>query len=185
MEAFDRELLDALQRAHVSRTLTLAMIALTILGSGWSMAALVPLAVASSSRRFALRAAGVLLVAAGIVFALKRAIGRVRPCNAIAGIDALWERPTDPSFPSGHTTGSFAFAALVAALVLSHRRDARAVTTAAVLVLLAIGVGISRVYLGVHYPSDVIGSAVLGTVVGVAGARLGSSRGLACPSSTT
>jgi hypothetical protein len=52
-------------------------------------------------RRFALRAAGVLLVAAGIVFALKRAIGRVRPCNAIAGIDALWERPTDPCWRSG------------------------------------------------------------------------------------
>jgi undecaprenyl-diphosphatase len=71
--------------------------------------------------------------------------------------------PADTSFPSGHTAGSFA-----AALALStfYPKDS------ALLFLLASGVGLSRVYLGHHFPSDVGVGAVLGLGVGALASRL-------------
>ncbi|MGH7903390.1 MAG: phosphatase PAP2 family protein [Candidatus Dormibacteraceae bacterium] len=73
---------------------------------------------------------------------------------------------TDPSFPSGHASGSFAAAASLAAF---YPRQAPA------LLATAAAVGLSRVYLGHHFPSDVIAGAALGTGVGLLGARLGDS----------
>ena len=65
--------------------------------------------------------------------------------------------PRSRSFPSGHTASAFAFATAVGADLpaLSFPLDA-----------LAAAVGYSRVHLGVHYPSDVIVGAVLGSAVG-------------------
>jgi undecaprenyl-diphosphatase len=62
------------------------------------------------------------------------------------------------SFPSGHTTAAFAFAA-----VLARERPRHAV---AAFVFAAL-VGLSRIYIGVHYPSDVLAGAILGTAVGL------------------
>jgi undecaprenyl-diphosphatase len=65
--------------------------------------------------------------------------------------------PHDPSFPSGHTTVAFA-----CATVLSYF----APKLAPVLFLLALAIGFSRIYVGVHYPLDVLGGAALGVLVG-------------------
>jgi undecaprenyl-diphosphatase len=67
--------------------------------------------------------------------------------------------PVDGSFPSGHAATSFA-----AAMVLSFARP----RWAPAFFLLALAIGFSRVYVGVHYPLDVVGGAALGIAVATA-----------------
>jgi membrane-associated phospholipid phosphatase len=114
-----------------------------------------------------------LLVAAGALLVspanelLKQVVDRPRP--TYEGVEAA----ADWSYPSGHSAGA---AALAAAVVLSLwpwiRRSAWRWLLIAIVALLAVGVGVTRVALGVHYPSDVIAgwSVGLGWVLLVAAA---------------
>lgn len=97
----------------------------------------------------------------------KNAIGRDRP----PAVDVLGPESTGYAFPSGHTLNSTVFLGLVAGLLLIWlRRTWVCTVTALGCVLTAVGVGLSRVYLGYHWLTDVmagwsIGLAVLGMVV--------------------
>jgi membrane-associated phospholipid phosphatase len=87
--------------------------------------------------------------------ALKLTIRRGRP--ELPGLPALAATPTRFSFPSAHASTSFAGACAYARLGLP----------AAPLYVLAAGLGLSRLYLGVHHPSDVLAGALLGTGIAV------------------
>ena len=91
--------------------------------------------------------------------AIKQVVGRRRP--ELSGLPALTATPTDLSFPSAHASTAFAGARLYTRLGLP----------AVPLYALATGLALSRLYLGVHYPSDVLVGAALGSA---AGAALGS-----------
>ena len=82
-----------------------------------------------------------------------------RPSARYAEPHTLVKAPLDASFPSGHAATSFA-----AATVLSFARP----RWAPAFYLLALAIGFSRVYVGVHYPLDVVGGAVLGIAVATA-----------------
>lgn len=88
---------------------------------------------------------------------LKPFVARLRPCDVNPTVQLLISRPADYSFPSGHTGASFAAAS---ALWFSRCRG----RTAAV--LLACAIAFSRLYLYVHYPSDVLAGALLGILCG-------------------
>src|SRR5882757_359380 len=77
------------------------MIALTMLGSGWTMIALVPFLAWGTSRRWALALTLTLLATAILVFAVKLGVGRARPLVTLAGVHPLYGAPKDFSFPSG------------------------------------------------------------------------------------
>ena len=109
----------------------------------------------------ALCGATAVLLAAALVDVVKEIVDRVRPPFADPGITALVTTPHTPSFPSGHTATAFAAAVAVGAL---HPR------LRVPLVVLAALVGLSRVYLGVHFWLDVLAGAALGTVIGLAAA---------------
>ncbi len=154
------------------------MVALTVLGSGWSMIAFVPFAVLRRTRRTGAFLLATLVATSLVVFGVKLAVGRARPCFALGGVKALcFAPPTDPSFPSGHAAGAFAFSAFLATLVLASSTPRRTKAFAVLaLAAVATGIAISRVYLGVHFPTDVAAGAVLGTLLGHAGARIALRR---------
>jgi undecaprenyl-diphosphatase len=71
--------------------------------------------------------------------------------------------PGDFSFPSGHSLCSFCFYGMITALFVRRVRNRTArwvIVSLAVLIIAAVG--LSRVYLGVHYPSDVLGAWAIG-----------------------
>jgi undecaprenyl-diphosphatase len=166
---FDAFFLQRLYGGPGGGVLTAAMVAITTLGGGWGMLGLVPLMAWPRTRRFSVTLTVVLAAVAAVVFALKPLVGRVRPCFCVPGIHAVCQHPMDYSFPSGHTAGSFAFAAFVATWAYLNRLPSGWLMSAGA-ILFAAAVGVSRIYLGVHFPSDVLGGAPLGIALGVAGA---------------
>ena len=88
---------------------------------------------------------------------LRAAVGRPRPWRRYALPHTLVPAPKDASFPSGHTTIAFACATVLA--FLQPRLGFP-------VFLLAAAIGFSRIYVGVHYPLDVLGGVVLGAAVG-------------------
>lgn len=102
----------------------------------------------------ALAAPVAVLAAFAVTEVIKPAVGEVRPCHSIphAYIVEACPAPSDYAFPSGHSTAA---AATVAALLLLDRR------LSAIAAAFALLEGFTRVYLGAHYPHDVLGSALV------------------------
>lgn len=98
-------------------------------------------------------ALGIGLLVANV--ALKPLVARIRPCDINTAVDLLIARPTDFSFPSGHTVSSFA--AAVSILFVSKRWGLDALILASV-------IAFSRLYLYVHFPSDIIAGIAIGII---------------------
>ena len=102
---------------------------------------------------------------------LKNMVGRIRPYEVIEELEILIGEQPDPSFPSGHSGIAFAFAgAMFFALVfgfleITRSRKFRVITC--VTLLYALILSVSRMYVGVHYPTDVIAGILLGLLTGL------------------
>lgn len=138
-------LLDALMVAAAQYSPQLFAIVLIALWASWRREYQVP----------AILAGGSAMLALGVGQIVGHALPRVRPFLA-GHATLLIHHSVDTSFPSDHATLTFAVAALIFAF---HRR------LGAVLLALALWVAVARVYVGAHYPGDVLGGAVLGSVV--------------------
>jgi undecaprenyl-diphosphatase len=112
----------------------------------------------------------IVLVHVVVDFMLKPWVGRLRPPLAMPDLPVIGEIPRTPSFPSGHAANAIA-GAVVLTSSSRGKIDRQVVWIAAVLV------GVARVYLGVHYPLDIVGGAIVGWLCG-AGAMT-RSRGAA------
>ena len=143
--------------------MTRVMLTITELGgaAGLSLLGLGAALLALAQKRGRLAATFVLaLGSAGLLTVIfKVLIGNARPVDALIGVH-------DASFPSGHMLSGTVFYGLLAALLLgSHvRRGVRALGVT-LLLLVIVAIGLSRLYLGVHWPSDLLGSLGLALIV--------------------
>ena len=95
---------------------------------------------------------------------LKELIARPRPYTVLEDLVSLIGTAGGHSFPSGHTSSSFACAAAVCFMLKKTEMKWRWL-----LLVFAALMGFTRLYVGVHYPTDVLGGAVLGVLYGYAG----------------
>ena len=162
--SLDEALLLGFRRFHspvrtaIARTLTRA-------GDGTTWTALGLACLASRTRlgvHLGLRLAAATAGATLLSQTLKRSLGRARPDASIAGFEPLAMNPDRFSFPSGHSAAAFAVAVAFAG---------EPAGLGPLALLLATGIGLSRVYLGAHYPLDVAAGGILGVFAGLA-ARL-------------
>ncbi|HEX9339768.1 MAG TPA: phosphatase PAP2 family protein [Thermoplasmata archaeon] len=160
----DERWFRALNLAGTNAIADAAMVAFTILGAGYVVALLVVPLWWRGHREAAFDLLVLLGIAIVVTEALKFAIGRPRPCEVLSNVRWIagfgCDTEIDPSFPSGHASRAFALATFVAS---RFRRRAGGAAFA-----FAFLVGLSRIYLGVHWPSDVIAGAVLGIALAAA-----------------
>lgn len=158
----DDRLSSALVEWRPPRWVRWWMLAATRIGDGWLWPATVALLAVSHSRGvlaaglLAAALANLLLVLAKTRIRRARPFARLRPAQL--SVDPLaWLACDRFSFPSGHALNAFAAAALVA-LVFP--------VLALPMLALAASIGFSRVLFGLHWPSDVLVGAVVGTAIG-------------------
>jgi len=159
MQAVEISILNFISTFH-SPILDQIMIGVTILGNlgmVWILLTLV-LCVSKKYRNLGKLLAFALLIDAILCIAiLKPLVARIRPCDVVPGIQLLIKRPSDFSFPSGHTAFSF-----TAVSVLYFKRFPYWKMGLVFAVLIAF----SRLYLYVHFPTDVLGGIMLGIFSG-------------------
>jgi undecaprenyl-diphosphatase len=165
LTVFDTTLLASI-RAHATSTGDRIAVIVSLIGSPGAMTILATFgAVYLAIRRQWLSLGGWLPAFVGAMLlteALKRVVQRPRPDGATPFLHG-----ESFSFPSGHTLGSLVGYGMLAYLVLTESRHANTTRTTVVLLttfLLIVAIALSRLYLGVHYFSDVIGGFAAGSL---------------------
>lgn len=150
---------------HVPHTLSGFFEAVTLTGSLWflfPLAAVVTIALLWARRRFeALLIAASVISSGMVIYLIKTVVGRARP--------ALWDTEWywGSSFPSGHTLAVAAFAT-AAALCMSRIRPASRNLALSLAFLWITLIALSRLVLGVHWPTDVLVAACIGAFLPLA-----------------
>ncbi len=130
----------------------------------WYLTALVLLATGGSTGRWAVLATALSIVLCVSLFKiLKNLIGRPRPFEVWVDLPCQMLPPDRFSFPSGHTMTAFAVCGTLAVLLPG---------SLAFFLPAAILIGLSRIFLGLHYPTDVLVGALLGSAIGLGVGRL-------------
>lgn len=155
----DGGILLFLQEAVRNPVLNPIMVLITSLGNAGIIWILLTIAllIPEKTRKIGCMSACALL--ASLLFnniLLKNMVARVRPYNAMEALVPIVKKPSEFSFPSGHAGSSFA-----AACVLYRKLPKKFGIWA---VILAALISFSRLYVGVHYPTDILAGAVVGIV---------------------
>ena len=157
------QFLDWLQTLH-SPIVDKMMLGITHLGDAgifWIVLAVILLLIPKTRKSGLIVAAALcidVIVCNGI---LKNLFARTRPFDVNEAVQLLITAPKDFSFPSGHTAASFA---AVAALYFAGKKKLWKVS-----LVLAVLIAFSRMYLYVHYPTDILGGVLVGLGAGAAG----------------
>ena len=164
---FDWTILHWIQDTLVCPAMDFLMPKITLLGNGgavWILAAVVLFATKKHRKYGTFLLAG---LAAGVLagnLTLKPLIARPRPCWLDESVQLLIANPTDYSFPSGHTLSS-----VIGATVLTKTNRKFGLLAIPLAALIAF----SRLYLYVHFPTDILAAAVLGVGIGLVTCMIG------------
>lgn len=158
--AFEFQILDFIQQLHtpILDTFMIFVSKLGDKGAVWIVLAVLLLIFPKTRKAGMLVAAALIIDAVLCNIMLKPMVARVRPYDINTAVEILVAKPKDFSFPSGHTAASFA-----AASALWFSKEGKLWMPA---LLLAVLIALSRMYLYVHYPTDVLGGAILGIFCG-------------------
>ena len=140
--------------------LTVIMKFFTTIGEGgavWILAAVLLLLFKKTRKAGIILAGALILCLLSCNIALKNLVARPRPCWRREDLEMLIAIPKDFSFPSGHTGCAFAAAG---ALFFSLPKNRKGIKAGAL--LFAAWIGWTRLYVGVHYPTDVLTGAIIG-----------------------
>ncbi|MGI6105044.1 MAG: phosphatase PAP2 family protein [Raoultibacter sp.] len=119
-------------------------------------------------RRFGIECVAAVALAGGIVnLLIKPLVDRLRPFMVDASVALLIDAPSSSSFPSGHTAASFAAMVVICSMPIKAYWKILAV-------LAAFLIAFSRMYLFVHFPSDVFMGMLLGLACGIVAVLLGN-----------
>lgn len=157
------QILDWIQNLHspVADVLMSVITSLGNAGAAWILLAVVLLMIPKTRKTGAVLAAALILDVILCNGIIKNAVARMRPYDRNPVVELLIQKPGDYSFPSGHTAASFA---AMSALYFGGEKH----LWKPVLVL-AVLIAFSRLYLYVHYPTDVLAGAALGVFCGYLG----------------
>ena len=161
MNEFEIKILDFIRERFACPFLDAVMPLITSLANGgiiWIITAVL-LLIFKKSRKTGFSVALALIT--GLIIGnliLKNLVGRIRPYEFNEGVEILVARLSDYSFPSGHTLASFEAATVL--LIRDKRLGIPAL-------VLAVAIAFSRLYLYVHYPTDVLAGIILGVLIGI------------------
>jgi membrane-associated phospholipid phosphatase len=110
---------------------------------------------------------GTLALASGVSTLTKVVVGAHRPPQSVQLVAEV-----DPSFPSGHVTGTLALLGVIAVLVGRGRRRVARVALGAAVVVATAAVALTRLYLGVHWLTDIGGGVLLGGLAALLGSAV-------------
>jgi undecaprenyl-diphosphatase len=132
--------------------------------SGWLWIVIcILLLIYKPTRPIGIIATVTLLVSAGICNGLlKQIVNRTRPYDAIEELRLIAKKPHDSSFPSGHSNASFAVACAITWCLTKKRK-----WVGVILIVIAALIAFSRLYVGAHYPTDVIVGVLLGIICSI------------------
>ena len=156
------DILNSLQNIHTP-WLDKIMVAITSLGNAgilWIVMAAVLLIVPKTRKAGLCMAIALILDLLITNCLLKNLVARTRPYDVANFTDLIVKKPTDYSFPSGHTAASFA---AVTALFMRKEKLLGGISC-----VIAVLIAFSRMYLYVHFPMDILGGIVVGIIAGVA-----------------
>ncbi|WP_295217379.1 phosphatase PAP2 family protein [Ruminococcus sp.] len=157
----DFKILNLIQEYFSCSFLNFLMPKITFLGNGgliWIVMAIIMLFWAKYRKTGIMVGVGLL---EGVIIGnilLKNLIARERPCWINETVNILISIPQDYSFPSGHTLSSF-----IAATIIMHTDKRMGIAA----YMLASMIAFSRLYLYVHFPTDVLAGALLGIIIGI------------------
>jgi len=155
--------LTAIFGLHGKRLVALLMPRISWTGNGYCYLLLTAVMLAAdpaAGRVFLAAAVAAFSVELPVYKIIKQSVKRDRPCEILPGVEGRVKPSDQFSFPSGHTAAAF----LVATLLGNAYPYAFPIAG-----VWALAVGVSRIYLGVHYPTDVVAGMLLGTLCALCG----------------
>ncbi len=159
IQDFDKYILNYINEHMTNIILDKIMIFITTLGNGgilWILLALFFIFIKKDRKTGIKMALALILCFLTGNLLLKNLVGRIRPFDINSAIEILIKKPLDFSFPSGHTMTSFA-----SAIVIYSKYKRAGIFT----IILATLIAFSRMYLYVHYPSDIICGLIIGIII--------------------